>query len=229
VKFLVGCPVACRQWILPFWFRHVHAAASTAGLDPQFVFVAHPADPSWDLILQHAPTAIMVEAPQPRGRDVREWNPHRYQQMVNLRNQLLGAVRKRGPDLFLSLDSDILLHPDQLKFMVEALDRFDAIGGRCYMTSSGDRFPSYARLAYAGGLQRIDSDGTFPVDVIMAVKLMTPTAYNVSYEFDLQGEDVGWSRAAARSGVKLGWDGRRIAKHVLAPHLLTPLDPRVGF
>jgi hypothetical protein len=113
--------------------------------------------------------------------------------------------------------------------MIEALERFDAVGSRCYMTASGTRFPSWARLLPSGGLQRTDSDGTFAVDVIMALKLMNPAAYNVDYRFDPQGEDIGWSQACTEAGVRLGWDGRVVAKHVLAPHLLTPRDSRVGF
>jgi hypothetical protein len=229
VKLIVGCPVSCREWILPTWFAHVHRAADTAGLQPDFTFVCHPQDRSWDCLLGHAPDATIVPAGFARGNDERRWNSARYQQMVELRNQLLVAVRQQGPDLFLSLDSDILLHPDQLKLMIECLDRFDAVGGRCYMTSSGTRFPSWGRLSRYGNLQRTDAEGTFPVDVIMAVKLMTPAAYAVDYAFDLQGEDIGWSRAATGAGVTLGWDGRSIAKHVLAPHLLTARDSRVGF
>jgi hypothetical protein len=229
VNLIVGCPVSCREWILPTWFAHVERAAELAGVKPTYAFVVHPNDRTRTCILLHAPAAIMIAPPFHRGNDERRWNGPRYEQMVGLRNQLLSAVRKRHPDLFLSLDSDILLHPDQIKLMIECLDRFDAVGGRCYMTSSGTRFPSWGRLTRHGNLQRTDSDGTFPVDVIMACKLMTPAAYNVDYAFDLQGEDIGWSRAAAQAGVRLGWDGRVIAKHVLAPHLLTPRDPRVGF
>jgi len=229
MNLIVGCPVSCREWILPTWFAHVHRAAETAGVEPSFTFVAHPADRSWECLLDHAPDATIITAPFNRGNDERRWNPPRYEQMVILRNQLLHAVRDQSPDLFLSLDSDILLHPDQLKLMIECLDRFDAVGGRCYMTSNGTRFPSWGRLSKHGNLQRTDAEGTFPVDVIMAIKLMNPTAYAVDYTFDMQGEDIGWCRAAAWAGVRLGWDGRVIAKHVLAPHLMTPRDPRVGF
>jgi hypothetical protein len=229
VKLVVGCPVSHREWILPTWFAHVRRAAEIAGLDPTYVFVVHPSDPCWRYIVDNYPDATLVTAPFHRGRDVRDWLPPRYHQMVELRNLLLAAVRVEQPDLFLSLDSDILLHPDQLKLMVEALDRFDAVGGRCYMTASGTRFPSWGRLTRTGGLQRIDGDGTFAVEVIMAIKLMSPKAYRVDYQFDLQGEDIGWSRACADAGVALGWDGRVIAKHVLAPHLLTARDIRVGF
>jgi hypothetical protein len=229
VKLIVGCPVSCREWVLPTWFAHVERAAELASLQPSYTFVCHPNDRSRNVLIEHAPAATIVPASFHRGNDERRWNPPRYQQMVELRNQLLGAVRDQSPDLFLSLDSDILLHPDQLKLMIECLDRFGAVGGRCYMTSSGTRFPSWGRLTRDGNLQRSDSDGTFPVDVIMAIKLMTPAAYNIDYVLDIQGEDIGWSRAATRAGVRLGWDGRTIAKHVLAPHLLTPRDPRVGF
>jgi hypothetical protein len=176
----------------------------------------------------YAPEATMVEAPFARGGDVRDWRPERYRQMVELRNLLLGAVRDQAPDVFLSLDSDILLHADQLTLMFETLQGYDAVGGRCYMTTAGTRFPSWGRL-YNGMLQRYDATGTFQVDVIMAIKLMSPAAYHVDYTFDLQGEDVGWSRNAVSAGLRLGWDGRVAAKHVLAPHLLTARDARVGF
>lgn len=229
MNLIIGCPVSHREWILPTWFDHVERAATVAGLEPEFLFVCHPADPSRQCIEQSAPGPVtFLDASFHRGVDQRQWNPQRYTQMVELRNQLLAGVREPAPDLFLSLDSDILLHPDQLKLMIECLDRFDAVGGRCYMTPTGDRFPSWGRLV-AGRLQRFDAAGTFPVDVIMACKLMTPPAYAVDYAFDLQGEDIGWSRNATTAGLRLGWDGRAIAKHVLAPHLLTPRDPRVGF
>lgn len=229
MKLMVGCPVAHREWILPAWLNHVSAAADVAGLEPEIVLLCSREDPSWDCVAERAPGAMLLEAPFHRHRDAREWGPVRYQQMVELRNQVLAAVRQAGADLFLSLDSDILLHPDHLKLMIEDLDRFDAVGGRCYMTSSGTRFPSWARLSRSGGLQRTDSDGTFAVDVIMACKLMTPAAYRVDYRFDLQGEDIGWSTACTEQGLRLGWEGRRVSKHVLAPHLLTARDARVGF
>jgi hypothetical protein len=228
VKLIVGCPVSRREWILPTWFAHVRRAAETVGVAPDFIFVCHPQDPSWDCLLDQAPGCTIMPASFARGNDQRRWNPERYHQMVDLRNKLLAGVRRAEPDLFLSLDSDILLHPDQIKLMIECLDRFDAVGGRCYMTTTGTRFPSWGRLV-KGNLQRFDAEGTFPVDVIMALKLMTPAAYAVNYSLDLQGEDIGWSRNATAAGVRLGWDGRVAAKHVLAPHLLTPVDPRVGF
>jgi hypothetical protein len=229
VELLIGCPVAHREWILTAWFAHVRAACDRAGLQPNFVFVVDPRDASWARIRDLAPGAMLIECVTTRSTDRREWNTARYRQMVDLRNTLLNAVQLLKPDVFLSLDSDILLHPDQIKLLLETLAHYDAVGGRCYMTPSGVRFPSWGRLSRTGALQRTDSDGILAADVIMAIKVMSPAAYSVSYQLDTQGEDVGWSRACAQRGLKLGWDGRVIAKHVLAPYLLVPVDPRVGF
>lgn len=229
MRLMVGCPVAHRVWILPRWFEHVRKACGRAGVEPDFVFVCDPGDPSWRCISQAEPTATFVSCTTTQGADVRRWNQRRYAEMVLLRNALLGAVRRSDPDVFLSLDSDILVHPDQVTVLLEDLDRFDAVGGRCFMTASGIRFPSYAQLNRDGGLRRIDAAGVFPVDVIMAIKMMSRAAYDVDYVIDVQGEDIGWSKAARAQGLKLGWDGRVISKHVLGPHLLGRRDDRVGF
>jgi hypothetical protein len=108
-------------------------------------------------------------------------------------------------------------------------DPWDAIGSRCYMTTTGRNWPSWGRLSPRGHLQRYDAEGYFPVDVIMAIKLMRPAAYQIDYQSHAQGEDIGWCLACHRAGLRLAWDGRVASKHVLQPHLLHRLDPRVGY
>lgn len=229
MRLMVGCPVAHRDWILPRWFDHVEVACDRAGVDPEFVFVCDRRDPSWACIELLAPTATLVPCLTTRPADVRRWNQRRYLEMVSLRNELLAAVQASNPDAFLSLDSDILVHPDLVTNLLEGFGRFDAIGGRCYMTASGYKFPSYGLLSASGGLRRVDAAGVFPVDVIMAIKMMNRAAYQVHYRLDVQGEDIGWSRACREHGLKLGWDGRVVSKHVLHPYLLDRSDDRVGF
>jgi hypothetical protein len=84
-------------------------------------------------------------------------------------------------------------------------------------------------LSGGGGLIRVDGRGCHKADVIMAVKLMSPAAYNVDYEVHRQGEDIGWSIAARKKGVKLGWDGRTVSKHLMTKDALDKIDKRVGF
>lgn len=229
MRLLVGCPVAHRDWVLPKWFDHVEAACEVAGVEPEFVFVCDRRDPSWACIEMLAPMATMVSCITKRGNDDRRWNSKRYLEMAALRNDLLRAARDAQAEMFLSLDSDILLHPAQIAMMLESLERFDAVGGRCYMTKQGVKFPSYAQLGRSGGLLRPDRVGVFEVDVIMAIKLMGKAAMYVHYQVDPQGEDIGWSKACHEYGLKLGWDGRVAAKHVMAPHMLDTFDTRVGF
>jgi hypothetical protein len=229
VSLAIGCPVAQRDWILPRWFDHVEAACIHAQVEPTYVFVVHPEDPCWAIIDKRASLHVRIEPPLLRPHDRRIWKPERYQEMVQLRNQLLGAVRLIGPDAFLSVDSDILLAPHAISLLLQDLDRFDAVGGKCFMTPSGRTCPSWANIGREGSLMRQDADGVFDVEVIMAIKMMSPAAYAIDYEFHLQGEDIGWCRAATRSGLRLGWNGRVCSKHVLEPEQLDVIDSRCGF
>lgn len=98
------------------------------------------------------------------------------------------------------------------------------------MTRRGTHAPSYAMMKrHSTGLLRSDSTNVMPVDVIMAIKLMTPEAYNINYEMQRHGEDIGWSLACKTAGLKLGWDGRQANKHVMDVDALGEVDDRVGF
>lgn len=230
VELLVGCPVSHREWVLPSWFDHVEASCLEAKLAPRYVFVGDEADPSFSVVRQRAPEATVVAVTDPRPHDRRHWDGPRYHRMVELRNGLLGAVRRIRPGWFLSLDSDILLHPRTIASLCAALaEGYDAVGARCYMTRWGLSAPSCGQLSRLGTLQRPDCGGLIGVDVIMAAKLMSPTAYGVDYRFDLQGEDIGWSKACLAAGLRLGWDGRTISKHILDPTMLGHVDSRVGY
>jgi hypothetical protein len=234
IDLLVGCPVASRGWILPAWFEHVRKACAQAGVQPSFLFVASREDAETVAVIEEQTALggehclILDSAEAPRS-DVRVWGQERYAHMVRLRNQLLEGVRIVAPRMFLSVDSDILLHPDVIANMIQTAGRFDAVGGRLYMTPTGVQIPSYGMWKRDGAIRRADAEGVFKVDVIMALKLMTPRAYHVDYRDHRHGEDIGWSRACQEAGVKLGWDGRVISKHVLSPQMHGVVDRRVGW
>lgn len=228
---IVGCPIYKRVWILPKWYSHVLVAAREAGVhDLGFVFVVDEADVDTIACIEHViklPTKI-VKVSQQRAAEGHAWNTDRFNEMVFLRNTLLQTVRAIDPDLFLSLDSDILLHPMSIKNMMEGLEKFDAVGGKTYM-SPGTFAPSYAMLGQAGNLVRDNSDGNFPVDCIMAIKLMTQRAYWVDYAYDDKGEDIGWCKAVKKKGYGILWEGRVCSKHVMEKEMLESVDERCGF
>lgn len=237
MNLIVGCPIKDRAWIIPDWFEYMHAACEAAGIDdPHVVFVGDPeTDPHTfnaivNEVLHHNLVVSYVKVPGDGEPYFRDWTPDRYDHMVELRNTLLHHVRELVPDLFWSLDSDILPAESALKSALELIDRFDAVGMRCFMTAGGDlSCPSFGMLSEGGLVRRDQPEGNFPCDVIMATKLMTPKAYRVDYSAHAQGEDVGWSINARAAGCTLGWDGRSSSKHVMSPVELFVVDPRVGF
>lgn len=231
---VVGCPVRDRAWCLPEWFTHVEAACAEAEEKPHYVFVGDPTqDRDTFLAIDtnchvYGRECSIVSLNEPYESYRRIWNLVRFSEMARLRNSLLQRVRELEPEHFWSVDSDILVAKDALASALEARSRFDAVGSRCYMTERGTFAPSYAMLN-GGGLVRPDSKGCHRVDVIMAVKLMSPKAYYVDYETHRQGEDIGWSISARKQGLKLGWDGRTISKHLMTKDALEKVDDRVGF
>lgn len=228
---MIGCPIYKRAWAVPRWFEHVHTACEAAKIEPEFAFVMDPNDEETiEAISNEHGVGYGFAVEQRDSHDgTRVWNDARYAWMVELRNELLGVVRLVEPKLFLSLDSDIFLHEQALVNMLESIEGCDAVGGKAYMTEGDRGHPSWAKLTRSGGLHRHDVDGVMPVEVIMAIKLMRPTAYNVNYEFHKQGEDIGWSLACQRAGLNLKFDGRVANKHVITPDRIDLIDKRCGY
>jgi hypothetical protein len=234
MNLVIGGPISRREWILDRWYAHVEIAAHNAGIVPRFLHVGNPDnDPeTWAIISQRDPTEIIaVHTDEPRRDDIRLWPHARYQLMTELRNRGLAAVRAEQPDWFLSLDSDILLHPDAIVSLLDAVEGWDAVGGKCYMTDAGRREPSWGTLKLRGGIYRQDAEpgALFPCQVIMGIKLMSPAAYNIDYHFDTHGEDVGWAKAAQAARLRIRWDGRVVSKHVYNRGEHDKIDKRLGW
>lgn len=230
-SLLVGCPVNRREWIIERWLEHLHAAAAKAGMAPEVLLLGAEHDETIARARKVGERLAIcvraVDSGEHRSPNLtagnaerdgwRRWSSARLSHMVHLRNRLLAEVRKREPGLFLSLDSDVLLHEQGLVTMLQTISTtdFSAVGSKTYMTNTADRAPNYALIDETGRLVRPNSEAVRRVDVLMAVKLMTATAYAVDYEFDARGEDIGWSLACARHGLQLGWDGRVTSQHVM--------------
>lgn len=235
-ELVVGCPVLDRAWALPAWFAHLDEALARAGFaEVAFAFVGDPAvdAATWEAIAVGAAgrpvrAVVVPEMGLPDPALAHRWTAERFRRMVELRNALLGAVRDMAPAWFLSVDSDILLHPDALVEMSRCASGYDAVGAKTYLTAAGVNEISYASLV-GGSLSRSEFHGAAAVDVIMAIKLMSPAAYGVDYVWHHSGEDVGWSIAARARRLRLGFTGRVGSKHVRSPEGLDAVDARVGY
>lgn len=229
MELLIGCPVYRRAWSIKAWYEHAAVSADKAGLEPTFILVGDELNDkeTFDAFRSVSRHDLIIVSERETGDGRRDWStPGRYERMVYLRNRLLNTVRAAAPTMFLSLDSDILMHPDALGLMVDA--PWDGVGSKTYM-ASGRTSPSYAMLSNSGRMQRPDADGTFRVDAIMAIKLMRRAAYHVNYEWHRHGEDIGYSLACAREGVTLGWVGSVCSKHLMRSEQLHLVDDRCGF
>jgi hypothetical protein len=237
VELIIGAPVKDRAWILPHYLDAAQEAAERSGMSYKFVFALDKRDRrvgnDQETILgnwgphQRAPEFRFVYTQNVRSQYKRDWNFERYVEMSRHRNVLLQAVREEQPDFFLSLDTDMIVHPELINSFMRDIDKFDAIGGRAYMTTSRTNFPSIGIFDRHGRMRRPDGELVRKADVIMAIKFMTPRAYSIDYEPHSLGEDIGWSNKAREEGLILGWDGRLVNRHIMAPDLLTKDDKRV--
>jgi hypothetical protein len=238
MNLIVGCPIAHRSWIAKQWVNAAVRAAEEAALSISFVIVC----PSWD---RESSTAVRASAAKFRvpvyvrytneGTVPKEriWGFERYERLAACRNVLLKEVRLLNPDLFLSLDSDILIGPFVISRLIKHLRQhngpFDAVAGKTWLSMNSRNIVNYASYVN-GSLRRQDTTAIFKTDIIMALKLMSRQVYmDVDYQPHLQGEDIGWSINARKKGYVLGFDGSVVSKHVMSPSLLTKVDPRVGW
>jgi hypothetical protein len=200
MRILIGAPVCRREWIVDRWARAAARSAEHAGVDYGFVLLGGADDPTFDVVDGELADLHIgrITVDEPRTEDVRDWNERRFPRMVELRNLLLDYVRVDAPDLFLSLDSDVILHRDTISHLIETLQSsgWDAVGGFCHLSEDRRSEGSYANLPAPSVLHRPPLDGMVQrCDVLMAIKLMTPLAYWVGYEMHAKGEDIGWSVA----------------------------------
>jgi hypothetical protein len=234
MNIVIGCPFSDRGWILDRWLDHIYAAFSEANIEPSFIFVTGSGNEEDIDLLSSIPNATTRVVSEDSRNDIRRWNHSRYEHMVYLRNVLLNCVRERNPDLFLSLDSDILLAPNSIVSALDALDNHPsawAVGLKCFMSPTSLVHPSmgiWRDLSFTR-FSRTNTDDIATVDIVMAAKLMKPEAYNIDYSFHRNGEDLGWSLNVKNAGGKFIWDGRVTNKHVMGEKFLNVTDKRAGF
>lgn len=232
VKIIVGCPVSNRAWILDRYREHVSRALD--GQDFSFLFVVGEKDEETLALLSDWDDTELIISDEPDRSDVRDWNRTRYEEMSILRNSLLKRVRELRPALFLSLDSDILLHEDAFKSALGVMLQYevDVVGMKVYLMPSGTDVPNYGRWTQRfkrEGYMRPDRDSVTRADILMAAKLMNQKAYNINYASHIYGEDLGWSKNANDAGVGMMWDGTVANKHIMLPELLDAVDNRIGW
>lgn len=235
MRLIAGCPIADRAWAVPHWFD---CLAAQSRRPDGFVFVVSGGSKT--------PLAIAAEA----ERHGFSWlvafdsrQPHerhdntRFRTLADIRNRLLWLAWNRGADLFLSLDSDIMLEEPGTIERLEALvnDGADIAAPLTHFHPLADE-PEYAAQpcwAYNAGWWRADGTpgdperpwvrpevdqipwgDTMPIDIPMGVWLGNRRALDCRYEWHLGGEDLGFAQDIERRGLSCVWDTSLRARHV---------------
>lgn len=234
MKVVVGCPTRNRTWILPKWKEFVDKGIPS-DVDYEFVFVVGDDDTKTIDLLSEWDNVFLIKTQEDEIGDVRSWaDKTRYEHMAYIRNLLLQKVREISPDLFVSIDSDILLNQDTFASVIETFEQTDAaaVGSLAYLEKV-DKSITNAGMwidpIRCKGFRRVKPDGSYEVDILMALKFMKADAYNVDYSFHSLGEDLGWSRDVKKQGLKLAFNGTVGNKHVMSPDWLDREDKRIGW
>jgi len=236
VKLAVGCPIYERAWVLPSWLERLKPWSEHADLTLVFVYTPSQ-DATRDLIeeVDFAKTVVHTVSAGTHSTQ-RNWgDAGRIKTLAALRNDLLDAVTALQPDLFLSLDSDILACSwEELQILIGDLGYFDAVAPLVMLSKNGTTSNAFYQRVPGGSRRRVKTfyDVPMPVDVICAAKLMHQEVFSrmdVMYRYHPAGEDIYWSNRMHESGYSIALDPRVKMKHIMGPDQLDKVDDRVGW
>jgi hypothetical protein len=233
MKFLIGCPIYKRDWIIDYWLKCIkNQSVDISNIG--FIFEVSEKDTKtvsllewWRKKEKNIPYFDIRIRPDiehfEHQNNGRQWTISKYENMVSLRNSLLTQVRKIRPEVYFSLDSDILLtNNSTLELLLTHINSgADAVSPLMFMTPMGIDYPSV--MSWKEGFQsKAYRERSYPLgtyfesDVIMAAKMMSPKVYNnIDYEIHIQGEDLGWSLKCREKGYKLF-----CASYIYCPHIM---------
>lgn len=232
MRLIVGAPVCNRAWALPAWFHHLDRQT----IKPDgFVFVCNPEpdDGTHGLLIREARIRHLVlgtdsTAYTPRHERNRVGTERAYTDFATRRNQLLSLAAYDGADVFLSLDTDIMLEDpgtiEQLLSLLESAPVSSPVTflhqqeaeSHCYNAgnwlSSGTHDPRrlWKRITpeqAANGVQMIE----IPMAAVMMRREVIETC---QYRYHECGEDLGFAQDLDRNGYRCLWDPSLHARHV---------------
>ena len=146
IDIIIGCPTRNRTWILPTWKKYVEEAVPDDWYC-SYVFVVGEDDEETIEMLSSWDSTKIIKVTEPEIPEERSWgNKERFRHMAFLRNTMLDYVRKQSPDLFLSLDSDILINSKTICNLYETVVQCnaDAVGGLTYFDQMDQRTTNVA-------------------------------------------------------------------------------------
>jgi len=220
-KVLVAAPVYQREWILPYYLKILKGQKFDGKID--FAFVDGGSTDGTVRILSDFGAEVVKSKFISGNTTIRNWNIERLRLITQLKNEAIEIARAKQPDFLFCLDTDILLQgPDCIQKLVD--DEKDIVGPY-FRTGSLETHPNIMKFngSTAEHFQKrnVPVDSLFKVDVIFGAILIKGECFNIAkFEFDFQGEEIGFARLSYRLGFDSWCDSRVNARHVWsAQHL----------
>jgi hypothetical protein len=158
---------------------------------------------------------------------------HVYADFASRRNRLLQMVLKREPDVFLSIDTDLMLEdPATIERLLELLERAPVAAPLTYLHPTGAASECFNAGWWNGGEPASptrawrratveEAHGTIPVDIPMAaVAMRRQVVETCCYWVHECGEDMGFAQDLDRLGYECLWDTDLEVRHCMSPEEL---------
>jgi hypothetical protein len=242
MKVAFGAPIGVdRLWALPDWLAYINDQT----LKPSVLCaVISPGDTASRARLQHPfPTELCTTRLPFYPRTARNddaADPHRAKHFSLLRNQLRGAFLKTDADVFVSVDTDIMLQDSTVieQLVATLAEGWDVACALTYLHSAGE-----ASHCYNAGFWRAGDPGAFDriweratedqvrshkppirIDIPMACFAIRRHAFAMTkYRPHAQGEDCGFADALSQHGFRVAWRTDVEARHVWNENELSKL------
>jgi hypothetical protein len=241
-ELVIGAPVWDRGWALPLWFEAVRANCEPDKTGLLFVV------PGNDLISREsifercedfAWCEVLRDKNPTYDRTTRQATRHKSLAMA--RNQLLQHVNQVRPDFYLSWDTDLLISPNIIPFLMEMrlpiqtvwtwLNRKAPRPTQYSQPEDGRLRPVFIQEAMQatameweapGRAIHLDGEnwdryasGHWRADVVLALKLMTRTVYSAAtYQPSPYGEDIPFNWQLHQRGIPRYCYGEKPGVHL---------------
>lgn len=227
---VLGCPISNREMFLPYYLENIYQLEFNRKKLSLYFVVNNSQDNSEKILKkfkldhEHEYKNITIDyyygnrnTPQDqRTNDIRL--RHTYKHLSALRNMLLKHTVANNYSHLYSIDSDIMIKPDSLnKLLLANVDIVSGIiyNGYLHKPEAPFQFPNILKYNANGNLEHVSNwyvknaanlteSKLIEVDANGAISLISNKACSeLSYGFDIQGEDMFFCKMAQRKGYKL--------------------------
>lgn len=248
ISVVLGCPISNREKILPYYLENVHSLEFNRKKLSLYFIINNSQDDSEKIIKkfkldhEHEYHNITIDyyygnRNSPHDQRTNEIRlKHTYNHLSILRNKLLEYTEKNNHSHLLSLDSDIMIKPDTLTKLLS--HKKDCIAGLIWngfehaktdpwkfpniLNYNNDNILKHISNYYVKNAPTLTESKLVKVDCSGAIILLSNRLCKsgIQYGWDVQGEDIFFSREVYKKGFEIFCDYSCYNPHLMNEELL---------